>query len=74
MCLLLESFELLLTCRQTKGGLISSFSRLLKSPKRCAKNYPEHYPSKEKMLRIILGTFFGDWSQSEKLSEIKPPL
>ena len=34
-------------------------------------NYsPEHYPPKEKLLQAV----FGDWSQSEKLSEIKPPL
>ena len=37
MGLVLESFELLLTCRQTKGGLISTFSCLLQSPKRCGK-------------------------------------
>ena len=28
----------------------------------------------EEMLRIVVGTFFGDWRQSEKLSEINPPL
>ena len=34
------------------------------------------YPPKdlEKMLRIVFGTFFGDLSQRENLSEIKPPL
>ena len=37
-------------------------------------NYPELYPAKEKMLRIVFGTFWGDLSQREKLSEIKPPL
>ena len=34
-----------------KGGLISKcFSSWLKSPKKGAKIYPEHYPPKEKML------------------------
>ena len=37
-------------------------------------NSPEHYPFEEKMLEIVFGTFLGDWSRSEKLSEIKPPL
>ena len=42
-----------------KGGLITeSFSRWLQSPKKCGKNYPDLYPSKEKMLRIVFGTFF----------------
>ena len=36
--------------------------------------YPEHYLSKEKMLRIVISHFLGDLSQSEKPSEIKPPL
>ena len=36
---------------------------------------PEHYPPKEKMLRgVSWHLFFGDLSQSEKLSKIKPPL
>ena len=35
---------------------------------------PEHYPPKEKMPRVVIwATFFGDFSQSEKISEIKPP-
>ena len=35
----------------------------------------ELYPSKEKMLRIVIWhLFWGDFSQNEKLSEIKPPL
>ena len=28
-------------------------------PKSAKKNYPEIYPPKEKMLRIVFGTFFG---------------
>ena len=33
------------TGQLTKGGLISEiFSLWLKSSKKCAKNYPEHYP------------------------------
>ena len=36
---------------------------------------PGHYPPKEKMLRgVIWHPIFEDLSQSEKLSEIKPPL
>ena len=38
-------------------------------PKKAPNLYPEHYPPKEKMLRIV-----GYLSQSENLSEIKPPL
>ena len=37
-------------------------------------HYPELYPPKEKMLRTVFGTFFENWIQSEKLSEIKPSL
>ena len=29
---------------------------------------------KERMLRIVFDTVWGDWSQCEKFSEIKPPL
>ena len=43
-----------------KGGLISkSFSRWLQSSKNAPNPYPELYPDKEKILRIVLGTFFG---------------
>ena len=36
---------------------------------------PEHYSPKESMLRTVLFvTFFWRWSQSEILSDIKPPL
>ena len=39
------------------GGLISEcYSFCLKSPRKGGKNYPEHYPSKEKMIRIVFGT------------------
>ena len=56
-----------------KGGLISeSFSVWLKSPEKGAKNYLEHYPSKEKMLRIW--HFKRNLGRSEKLSEINAPL
>ena len=35
----------------------------------------EYYPPEEKMLRIVIWyLFFGNFSQSETLSEIKPPL
>ena len=38
-----------------RGGLISeSFSLWLKSPQKGAKNYPDHYPTKEKILRIVI--------------------
>ena len=41
--------------RETKGGLIlESFSLWLKSPKKGAKTYLEHYPSKEMILRIVI--------------------
>ena len=36
-------------------------------------HYAEHYPCKEKMLSD-LALFLGDLSQSENISEIKPPL
>ena len=48
-------------------------TRLKSSKKKVSNHDPEHYPSKEKMLRV-LQLSFGDLSQSEKLSEIKPPL
>ena len=39
----------------SKGDLISErFSLWLKSPIECVKHYPEHYPFKEKMLRIVI--------------------
>ena len=58
---------------QNKSDLISeSFSIQLQSPKKKVPNhYTQHYPAKEKMHRA---PFFGYWSKSEKLSEIKPPL
>ena len=56
-----------------KGVLISeSFSIWLKSPKKRCKNYPEHYPPKEKDSEIAPS--LGDLSQSENCSDIKPPL
>jgi hypothetical protein len=50
-----------------QGGLISDrLSIWLQSP--------YHFPNKDKLLRSNLAAFFLDWSQSEKLSEILPPL
>ena len=43
-----------------------------KSPKKVAKNYPEHYPPKQKMLRLVILHLFV--SQKEKLFGIKLPL
>ena len=41
--------------RETKGGLIlESVSLWLKSPKKGAKTYIEHYPSEEMILRIVI--------------------
>ena len=38
-------------------------------------DYPEDYPSKENMLRIVIWfIIFGDGIKVKKLSEIKPPL
>ena len=37
-------------------------------------NYPEHYPPKEKMLKIVIWNIFWKMEPNEKLSEIKPPL
>ena len=34
----------------------------------------KHSPEQLFFRWIVLRIFFGDWSQSEKLSEIKPPL
>ena len=44
-----------------KGHLVSEcFLLWLKSTKKCAKNYPEHYPTKEKMLRIVIRHIFWE--------------
>ena len=66
------------TNEMPKGGLISeSFLLWLKISKKGAKSLSwlsEYYPSKEKILRrVIWHLFFWDLSQSEQLSEIKPP-
>ena len=38
-----------------KGEFFSeSFSLWLKSPNKGAKNYPERYPAKEKMLKTVI--------------------
>ena len=56
-----------------KGGFIAeSFSFWLKSPKKAPNHSPESSPKKKMFSN--LAPFFGDLSQSEKLSEIKPPL
>ena len=56
-----------------KGGLISeSFSIWLKSPKRGAKNYHEHYRPKEN--NSEMASLLGYLSQSENSSDIKLPL
>ena len=59
-----------------KGGLISeSFTLWLTSLKKLLNYDPEHYPTREKMLRVVIWhLLFGDVSQSEKLFEIKLPL
>ena len=55
-----------------KGGLISESSSIwLKSPKRGAKHYHEHYLPKEDN---EMATFLGNLSLSENCSLIKPPL
>ena len=59
--------------KSVKGGLIlENFSRLLKSPKKGAKNFSLHYPQIEEAKDSDLVLF---WEiETEKLSEIKPPL
>ena len=59
---------------QSKGSLISeSFS--LWHEKQLPNHAPEHYVFRWIMVRgVICHHFLGDLSQSEKLSEIKPPL
>ena len=59
-----------------KGGLIlESFSLWLKFQTKSVNYFPEHYPSREKMLRtVILAIFLNNFSESEKPSEINPPL
>ena len=47
------------------------FSLWLKSSKKSTKSLSWH---KEKKLRVVIWHLFGDLSQSETLSEIKPPL
>ena len=61
---------------QGKGFLISErFSFLLQSLKMVPNHSPEHYPPKKEVAQgCDLTLFFGDWSQIEKNSEIKPPL
>ena len=58
-----------------KGGLISEgFSLRLQHPLEDAKSLSwvrEYYPPKE---REDAQNYFEDWSQSEKLSDIKPSL
>ena len=65
------------------GGLVSeSFSMWLKPPKKVpnhytvvSSTYPDHLLFRWIVLRtVIWHLFFGDLSQIEKLSEIKPPL
>ena len=59
--------------KSVKGGLIlESFSRFLKSPQKGAKNFSLHYPQIEEA-KDRDGYFFGE-IESEKLSEVKPPL
>ena len=41
-------------CDPTKGGLILWFFTLAQIFKKGAKNYPEHYPPKTKMLRGVI--------------------
>ena len=59
-----------------KGGPISESFTLWRTSLKKLLNYdPEHYPPREKMLRVVIWhLLFGDVSQSEKLSEIKLPL
>ena len=59
-----------------KGGLISKKhfcgSHL---QKKVPNHYPEHYPPKGKMPRIVIWHLFLEiWAKVEKLSEIKLPL
>ena len=62
--------------KKPKGSLISESPSLwLKSSKNVSNHFPEHNPHKEKMVRVVIWQlFFEDLSQSEKFSEIKPPL
>jgi hypothetical protein len=56
-----------------RGQINGSFGSNLS--KKLLNHYTEHHPHKEKMHMIVIGTFlWGDLSQSEKVSEIKPPL
>ena len=62
--------------KKPKGSLISEVLYFGPNLQKKVPNlFPEHYPHKEKMVRVVIWQlFFGDLSQSEKLSEIKPPL
>ena len=66
--------KLKVACRP--GGIISKgFSIRIKPQKKVLNHYPGHYPSKGKMLRIVIWHLIsGDWSSIEKDSEIEPPL
>ena len=59
----------------SKGGLISeSFSIWLKSPNMFAKSHPSALSTyREDAQESDLTPIFGYLSQSEKLSQIKPP-
>ena len=53
------------------GSIAERLSIWLQSP----YHSPEHYPNKDKAAQESdLTAFFWDWSQSEKLPEILPPL
>ena len=58
-----------------KGGSIwKSFSGWLQTSKKCAKNNPNIYPQKVKMLGIVFGIFIMEIGDKvKKKSEIKPP-
>ena len=55
----------------SEGGLISeSFSLWPQSPKKCAKNYPEHYPpTLESMIDIC-----SPWNFRKKIKNKRSPL
>ena len=58
-----------------KGGLISEVFHFCSNLKKNVPNpSPEHSVSKEKILRSVIWQLFLDLSQSEKSSEIMPPL
>ena len=70
-----QNTTLVITQKISKGGLISeSLSLWLHLPKKCAKSlFWALFSYRKDTQDSICHIFYGDWSQREEFSEIKPP-